>query len=63
MRELTEKTGLTSVTIRGLLGARTDPRLTTLMAVAGELGLEVRLVPKAAQAIDASQITPDQAPA
>lgn len=50
VRELVEKTGLTAVTLRGLFEAKTDPRLTTLMAVADELGLEVMLVPKAISA-------------
>ena len=47
LRELSDTTGLTAVTLRGLLEAKTDPRLTTLMAVADELGLEVMLIPKA----------------
>ncbi|MDB5773391.1 MAG: transcriptional regulator, family [Burkholderia sp.] len=50
IRELTEKTGLTAVTVRRLLEARADSRLTTLMAVADELGLEVMLIPKSISA-------------
>jgi transcriptional regulator with XRE-family HTH domain len=47
---LVEETGLTAVTLRGLLTAKTDPQLTTLMAVADALGLEVMLVPQAISA-------------
>jgi transcriptional regulator with XRE-family HTH domain len=44
--ELVEKTGLTAVTLRGLLDGKTDARLSTLIAVAHEVGLELVLVPK-----------------
>ncbi|MFZ6676221.1 helix-turn-helix domain-containing protein [Undibacterium sp. Xuan67W] len=45
-KELISKTGLTSVTLRGLFNGITDVRVTTLIAVAEELGLELVLVPK-----------------
>jgi hypothetical protein len=59
LRELSEQTGLTAVTLRGLLEAKTDPRLTTLMAVADQLGLEVMLVPQAVSASIARPAQPD----
>ena len=46
LKKLVETTGLTAVTIRGLLLGTKDSRLSTLLAVANELGLEVLLVPK-----------------
>lgn len=47
IQEITEHTGLTAVTVRGLLGGQKDSKLTTLLAVADDLGLDVVLVPKA----------------
>ena len=38
--------GLTAVTIRGVLSGKNDPRLSTLMTIADQLGLEVALLPK-----------------
>ena len=43
---LAEKTGLTPLSVRGVLQGRTAPRITTLMAIADQLGLEVLLLPK-----------------
>ncbi len=57
---LVERTGLTAVTLRGLLTGTRDSRLTTLMAVADELGLALVLVPKAvAGAIEVSGPQPE----
>lgn len=39
--------GLTAVTIRGVLSGKNDPRLSTLMTIADQLGLELMLLPKA----------------
>ncbi len=59
---LVERTGLTAVTLRGLLTGTRDSRLTTLMAVADELGLALVLVPKAvAGAIEVSGPQPEVA--
>jgi hypothetical protein len=44
---LVASTGLTAVTLRGLLTGRTDSRLSTVLATAHELGLELMLVPSA----------------
>lgn len=43
---LAERTGLTPLSVRGVLQGRTAPRITTLMAIADRLGLEVLLLPK-----------------
>ena len=43
---LAEKTGLTVLSVRSILQGRTAPRITTLMAIADPLGLEVLLLPK-----------------
>ena len=43
---LAERTGLTPLSVRGVLQGRTAPRITTLMAIADQLGLEVLLLPK-----------------
>lgn len=60
MTTLIEHTGLTAVTLRGLLTGTRDSRLTTLMAVADELGLALVLVPKAmASAIQVSGSQPE----
>jgi transcriptional regulator with XRE-family HTH domain len=56
---LVAETGLTAVTLRGLLTAKTDPQLTTLMAVAEALGLELMLVPQAISASLAAAAQPD----
>lgn len=39
-------TGLTPLSVRSALQGRTAPRITTLMAIADQLGLEVLLLPK-----------------
>jgi len=57
--KLVEETGLTAVTLRGLLTAKTDPQLTTLITVADALGLEVMLVPQAISASLAASVQPD----
>ncbi len=44
---MTRDSGLTAVTIRGVLAGKNDPRLSTLMTIADQLGLEVMLLPKA----------------
>lgn len=43
---LAERTGLTPLSVRNILQGRTAPRITTLMAIADQLGLEVLLLPK-----------------
>lgn len=47
---LAERTGLTPLSVRNVLQGRTAPRITTLMAIADQLGLEVLLLPKVAAA-------------
>lgn len=44
---MSRNTGLTAVTIRSVLAGKSDPRLSTLMTLADQLGFEVMLVPKA----------------
>ncbi|MEO6919819.1 MAG: XRE family transcriptional regulator [Collimonas sp.] len=44
---MSRESGLTAVTIRGVLAGKSDPRLSTLMTIAEQLGLEVMLLPKA----------------
>lgn len=46
-KELASRTGLTPVTLRGVFNGKTDSRISTVMALADELGLELLLVPKA----------------
>ncbi|MEO7885517.1 MAG: helix-turn-helix transcriptional regulator [Polaromonas sp.] len=43
---LAEKTGLTPLSVRSALQGRTAPRITTVMALADQLGLEVVMLPK-----------------
>ncbi len=43
---IAEKTGLTPLSVRSAMQGRTAPRITTLMAIADQLGLEVLLLPK-----------------
>jgi transcriptional regulator with XRE-family HTH domain len=43
---LAERTGLTPLSVRSVLQGRTAPRITTLMSIADQLGLEVLLLPK-----------------
>jgi transcriptional regulator with XRE-family HTH domain len=45
-KELASRTGLTPVTLRGVFNGTTDSRISTIMALADELGLELVLVPK-----------------
>lgn len=58
-KTIMENTGLTSPTIRGLLSAKKDSKLTTLMAVADELDLELILVPKALASSLLGGLSPD----
>lgn len=52
--ELAARTGLSLLTVRKILAGDVAPRLTNAIALAGELGLELILVPKgAAQSISA----------
>lgn len=44
---MSRASGLTAVTIRGVLSGKSDPRLSTLMTMADQLGLELMLLPKA----------------
>ncbi|SFB75463.1 transcriptional regulator, XRE family [Collimonas sp. OK412] len=44
---MSRDSGLTTVTIRGVLAGKNDPRLSTLMTIADQLGLELMLLPKA----------------
>lgn len=61
MGELSERTGLSAPTLRGILGGRKDSKLTTLFAVADQLGYEVVIVPKAiAQSLAAPQAVPER---
>lgn len=46
MKDLVDKTGLTAVTLRRALEGTTDARISTVVAIAQELGLELVLVPK-----------------
>lgn len=46
-KDLAEKTGLTPLSVRNALQAKTALRATNLMALADVLGLELVLVPKA----------------
>lgn len=43
---LAGRTGLTPLSVRNVLQGRSAPRITTLMALADQLGLEVLLLPK-----------------
>ncbi|WP_143751470.1 XRE family transcriptional regulator [Collimonas sp. PA-H2] len=43
---MSRDSGLTAVTIRGVLSGKNDPRLSTLMTIADQLGLELMLLPK-----------------
>ena len=44
--DLVDKTGLTAVTLRRAFDGSADSRLSTVFALANELGLELALVPK-----------------
>jgi hypothetical protein len=48
--KLASDTGLASLTIDGVFGGAKDPRLTTIMTVAAQLGLELVLVPSSVAA-------------
>lgn len=59
MGVLSERTGLSAPTLRGILGGRKDAKLTTLFAVVDQLDYEVIIVPKAiAQSLAAPQAAP-----
>ena len=45
-QSIAANTGLTPLSVRSVLQGRTAPRITTLMAIADQLGLEVLLLPK-----------------
>lgn len=46
MKDLVDKTGLTAVTLRRALDGTTDARISTVLAIAHELGLELVLLPR-----------------
>lgn len=46
MIDLVERTGLTAVTLRHVLEGKTDARISTVVAIAKEVGLELVLLPK-----------------
>lgn len=58
-----ESTGLTPLSVRSILQGKTAPRVTTLMAIADQLGLEVLLLPKVVAAGLQSQAAEGPAPA
>ncbi|RYX95204.1 MAG: XRE family transcriptional regulator [Comamonadaceae bacterium] len=64
-QQLAERCGLTPLSVRHVLQGRSAPRITTLMAIASELGLEVLLLPKiVAQGLEAhSAVEDNPAPA
>ncbi|WP_211441132.1 helix-turn-helix domain-containing protein [Collimonas humicola] len=58
---MSRDSGLTAVTIRGVLAGKNDPRLSTLMTIADQLGLELMLLPKTmASSIAAQARTEDE---
>ena len=59
---LAERTGLTPLSVRNILQGRTAPRITTLMAIANQLGLEVMLLPKVVATGLQSHIAQEPAP-
>jgi len=59
---LAERTGLTPLSVRNVLQGRTAPRITTLMAIADQLGLEVLLLPKVVAAGLQSHTAQEPAP-
>lgn len=58
-----ESTGLTPLSVRSVLQGKTAPRVTTLMAIADQLGLEVLLLPKVVAAGLQAQAAEGPAPA
>lgn len=61
-KDLAERTGLTPLSVRNALQAKTALRATNLMALADVLGLELVLVPKAvASSLNAAQYAPEPA--
>jgi transcriptional regulator with XRE-family HTH domain len=58
-----ESTGLTPLSVRSVLQGKTAPRVTTLMAIADQLGLEVLLLPKVVAAGLQAQAPEGPAPA
>jgi len=58
--DLVDRTGLTAVTLRNVLEGKTDPRLSTIVALAHEVGLELVLLPKeVAQSFEAQTAAPE----
>jgi hypothetical protein len=45
-QDIVARTGLNHLSVRGLLDGNKDSRISTLLAVAHEVGLEVMLIPK-----------------
>ncbi len=45
-QDIVARTGLNHLSVRGLLDGNKDSRISTLLAVANEVGLEVMLIPK-----------------
>jgi hypothetical protein len=45
-QDIVSRTGLNPLSVRGLLDGNKDSRISTLLAVANEVGLEVMLIPK-----------------
>ncbi|WP_431096060.1 helix-turn-helix domain-containing protein [Polaromonas aquatica] len=60
---IAESTGLTPLSVRSALQGKTAPRITTLMAIADQLGLEVLLLPKVVAAGLQAQAAESPAPA
>jgi transcriptional regulator with XRE-family HTH domain len=60
---IAESTGLTPLSVRSALQGKTAPRITTLMAIADQLGLEVLLLPKVVAAGLQAQAAEGSAPA
>ena len=60
---IAESTGLTPLSVRSVLQGKTAPRVTTLMAIAEPLGLEVVLLPKVVAAGLQAQAAEGPAPA
>jgi transcriptional regulator with XRE-family HTH domain len=57
--DLVDSTGLTAVTLRNVLEGKTDARVSTIIAIAQEVGLELVLVPtQIANSIESSSAKP-----
>lgn len=60
---IADRAGLTPLSVRQVLQGKTAPRITTLMAIAAELGLEVLLLPTiVAQGLESQAASADAAP-